>query len=278
MAIPTPLITLTGTVVDDKGNLLSGGTATVTLQGYGSSIPKVNGIVILGSSTLSATVVGGSFTIGPFYGNDVIQPGPNVTWYTVTVPAPSGSGGTGGTITQQFRFSGSGTFDIANLSPLNSTVTSGSTTATSVIPQVFSPQANKFLTGLNSLGQFSAGSVTGRSLTIHIDGAGFVPTTGIKAHWSATVNFTITGWVLIADRVGSVVIDVLRSTYAAFPTTASIAGTDKPTLSAVQKNENLGPLANWVSTSILAGDVLEFNINSISTCTFLDLTLNVVIS
>lgn len=116
-----------------------------------------------------------------------------------------------------------------------------------------------------------------RSLTVNIDGSGSVPSTGVRARVSVPIACEVTGWVLVADASGSAVIDVLRSGYSGFPTTSSIAGTDKPTLSTVQKNENLGPLTNWGSTAIAAGDVLEFNLVSVTTCKLLSLTLNLTV-
>ncbi len=110
-----------------------------------------------------------------------------------------------------------------------------------------------------------------------IDGGGTAIGTGAKGQLNIPVNCTITGWVLTADQSGSAVVDVLRSTYGAFPTTASIAGSDKPTLSSVQKNENLGPLSGWGSTALLAGDQLQFNVNSATTVTRLNLTLVITI-
>jgi hypothetical protein len=111
------------------------------------------------------------------------------------------------------------------------------------------------------------------SINVVIDGGGAVPSTGVKGQVTIPADCTITGWVLTADQAGSAVIDVLRSTYAAFPVTASIAGTDKPTLVAVQKNENLGPLSGWTSTALHAGDQLQFNLNSVVTVTRLNLSL-----
>src|SRR6478609_8495309 len=112
-----------------------------------------------------------------------------------------------------------------------------------------------------------------RSITITIDGGGSVPSTGIKARWSSPVACTVEAWSLVGDASGDAVIDVLRSTYSGFPTTASIAGTDKPTLATAQKAENLGPLTDWGSTAIAANDVLEFDLSSVTTCKLLSLTL-----
>lgn len=116
-----------------------------------------------------------------------------------------------------------------------------------------------------------------RSITITIDGGASTPSTGVRARWIAPINCTITGWVLLADAPGDAVIDILRSSYAAFPATVSIAGTDLPTLSTAQKAENLGPLTNWGSITILAGDVLEFNLVSVTTCKLLSLILNLTV-
>lgn len=115
------------------------------------------------------------------------------------------------------------------------------------------------------------------SITYVIDGGGSVIATGIKGQVSIPANCTINSWNLTADQSGSAVVDVLRSTYAGFPTATSIAGTDKPALSSAQKNQNGGPLSAW-TTALAAGDILQFNVVSCSTCTRLVLTLNVSIS
>jgi hypothetical protein len=73
------------------------------------------------------------------------------------------------------------------------------------------------------------------SFNFQIDGGGSALTTGAKGQWSSPCSCTITGWVITADQSGNVSVDVLRSTYAAFPTTVSIAGTDKPGLTSQQK-------------------------------------------
>jgi hypothetical protein len=115
------------------------------------------------------------------------------------------------------------------------------------------------------------------SLTYVIDGAGSVVTTGVKGQLSVPANCTITGWTITADQSGSAVVDVLHSTYSGFPTTSSIAGTDKPTLSSAQKNTD-STLSGWGSTSLSVGDIVQFDVDSCSTCTRLIVTLNVSIT
>jgi hypothetical protein len=109
-----------------------------------------------------------------------------------------------------------------------------------------------------------------------IDGGGSLPSTGLKGQLNIPVACTITGWVITADVSGSAVVDILRSTYAAFPTTVSIAGTDKPTLVTAQSNEDL-TLTGWGSVAIHAGDQIQFNLISAISVSRLNITLNVTI-
>lgn len=115
---------------------------------------------------------------------------------------------------------------------------------------------------------------TTRSINYVIDGGGSSPSTGVWGQIYIPVDCTVTGWVLTADVAasGSAVVDVLRGTYTAFPTVSSIAGTDKPTLSNVQKNRNLA-ISAWGSTALVAGDILQFSLTSNAGVTRLNITL-----
>lgn len=106
------------------------------------------------------------------------------------------------------------------------------------------------------------------SIVFVIDGGGSAIATGQKGHLEVPFNCTITAWTIMADQSGSVVIDVWKNTYANFPPTVAdtIAGTAKPTLSSVQKNQNIS-LSGWGSTSLTKGDILAFNVDSASTVT-----------
>jgi hypothetical protein len=113
-----------------------------------------------------------------------------------------------------------------------------------------------------------------RTLNFVIDGGGSAITTGIKGHIVLDGDYTVTGWTVIADQSGSIVVDVNRATYTNFPTTASIAGTELPTLSAAQKAEDL-TLSSW-TTTLSARDVLEFEVDSASTVTRVTVALRLV--
>jgi hypothetical protein len=108
-----------------------------------------------------------------------------------------------------------------------------------------------------------------------IDGAGAVLTTGTKGYIEVPFACTIIGWTALGDQVGSVVVDVKSSSYTNFPTTGSITGTDKPTLTAQQKNQNLS-LTQW-SIAVAAGTILEFNVNSVATITRVTIALRATV-
>lgn len=88
-------------------------------------------------------------------------------------------------------------------------------------------------------------------------------TTGSKGYVRVPRAATVTGWKIVANASGSIVVDVKRCTYSGFPTTSSIAGSEKPTLSSAQKNEDTS-LTTW-TTSLAEGDWLEFYVDSAST-------------
>jgi hypothetical protein len=109
-----------------------------------------------------------------------------------------------------------------------------------------------------------------------ISGGGAAITTGV-AGTGLTIPFncTISEWTLQANVSGSIVIDIWKDTYANFPPTVAdtITGSAKPTISASNKG-NSSTLTGW-TTTISAGDVLYFNVDSCSTITEVTLTMKV---
>lgn len=106
-----------------------------------------------------------------------------------------------------------------------------------------------------------------RSFGITIDGGGSAISTGVKGYVSIPFSGTITQWDILADQSGSIVVDVWKDTYANFPPTVAdtIAGSEKPTLSTAQKNQDTN-LTTW-TTTVTAGDIIGFNVDSASTVT-----------
>ena len=118
-----------------------------------------------------------------------------------------------------------------------------------------------------------------RAIVISIGSVGSgVISTGVKSYVEIPLGCEIEGWTLVADVSGSIVIDVWKDTYANFPPVVgdSIAGTEKPTLSSAQKNQDLA-LTTWTKT-IVAGDVLAFNVDSATTVEQVTLTLRLTVT
>jgi hypothetical protein len=114
-----------------------------------------------------------------------------------------------------------------------------------------------------------------RCITFIIDGGGSAITTGIKGDLEIPFACTITGWTLLLDQSGSIVIDIWKDTYANYPPVVgdTITASDKPTVSAAVKGQDLAP-TGW-TTAITAGDTLRFNVDSASTATRATLSIRV---
>ena len=112
-----------------------------------------------------------------------------------------------------------------------------------------------------------------RFVPVVFDGLGFELVAGVWGDVPIHFDGTILRWRLIALEVGDLEIDIWKTDYAGFPPTVTdtITGTDLPTLSSSQKNEDTA-LTGW-TTTVNAGDILRFNIDSVSGITKATLTL-----
>lgn len=113
-------------------------------------------------------------------------------------------------------------------------------------------------------------------ITMVIDGGGSAITTGEKSWVVIPYNAQILGWEITGDTSGSIVVDVWKDTYANYPPTVadSIAGSEKPTLSAATKNQDHS-LTTWTTLLITAGDYIKFNVDSAATVTRISLVIRV---
>lgn len=113
-----------------------------------------------------------------------------------------------------------------------------------------------------------------------IDGGGSAITTGTKGYLEIPFNGTITEVTLLADRVGSIVVDVWKCTQTQFDAGAThpVAGdsiTDgaKPTIVAGTKYQDTS-LPGWI-TALAGDDILAFNVNSNSAINRITISLKV---
>lgn len=97
--------------------------------------------------------------------------------------------------------------------------------------------------------------------------------TGSKGYIEVPFACAIRAARLVADVSGSVVVDAKKATYSGLPTTASICASAKATLSSAQKSQD-STLTGW-TTTIAAGDWLEFNVDSVATIRRVTLSLTV---
>lgn len=97
--------------------------------------------------------------------------------------------------------------------------------------------------------------------------------TGVIGYVYCQFGGTITSAILMGDASGSVVIDIWKAAYGSFPPTNanSITAAAQPTLSSQQTSQN-STLTGW-TTTVNAGDVLAFNVDSVTGIAELTVTL-----
>ena len=265
ITIGTETYTLKTVLTGAAGEILIGATAAITAFNLMSAINGAAGAgIIYGTGTtastqvtavLNGTIITLTAIVAGSSGNSIATTSTSLC-FAFTASTLTG----GGTAT---TLSGGGvdtTVDLGTV--INVTVNNGTT----YIPV---PGAQG-IQGIAGPPGVAVGSAFG-SFEYIIDGGGSVPGTGLRGTIQIPTNCTITGWSLIADAAGSAVIDVLKSNFATFPSNASICGSDKPTLASSIKQANLTPVA-W-STSLAQGDVVQFNLVSVTTCLRLCLTI-----
>lgn len=116
------------------------------------------------------------------------------------------------------------------------------------------------------------------SIECVIDGGGSAITTGLKGYLVVPFGCTLVSNRLLADQSGSIVVNVWKCTYAQFDAGAThpvaadkITSSTPPTLSSATKEEDTS-LTSWTK-SLSAGDVLAFNVDSVSTITRVTLSM-----
>lgn len=118
------------------------------------------------------------------------------------------------------------------------------------------------------------------SITVIIDGASATITTGLKGYIEVPFACTIVQATLLANASGSIVVDVFKCTFAAFDASAThpvsgdkITASAPPTITTATKSQD-ATLTGW-TTAISAGDILAFNVNSVTTIQRVTLSLKV---
>lgn len=113
-----------------------------------------------------------------------------------------------------------------------------------------------------------------------VDGGGAVPTTGIKGYLYIPFACTLTQVDALADQSGSIVVNIYKCTYAQFDASSThpvvgdkITSSTPPTISTATKSTD-STLTSWTKT-FAAGDILAFNVDSVTSITRCTLSLKV---
>lgn len=117
------------------------------------------------------------------------------------------------------------------------------------------------------------------TLTFIVDGGGAAITTGIKGDLGP-IDFacTINAVTMLADQSGSIVVDIWKDTLANFPPidADSITASAPPTIS-TDDNSQDSTLTGW-TTGISAGDILRFNVDSVTDIERVTISLKVTLT
>lgn len=97
------------------------------------------------------------------------------------------------------------------------------------------------------------------NITLFIDANPDDISTGNKGYKQIAYDCQPIEWYVLAGQTGSIEFDIKKSSFASYPSTTSIVGTDNPELISQMKNSNTGITA-WSGLS--AGDIIDFVINS----------------
>jgi hypothetical protein len=136
--------------------------------------------------------------------------------------------------------------------------------------------SNGFLKTSNSDGTLAVDTntyLTSETTGLTIDNGELAITTGLKGYFTIPYSGTIKSWYITAQESGSIVFDIWKAN-ASIPTiTDTITASAKPSLSSAQLN-NSSTLTDW-TTSVTAGDVFAYNVDSVSSIKQVTLILNI---
>lgn len=233
---------------------------------------------LVGKDSVGRVMIWGDYSARDQNFDHGVQTNPTFYVHSVTEPNTDNTQWVGLTHNQTDAVISSGKGDI-NLVPAGGDVTVTGAISASNLSGTNTGDQTITLTGDvtgSGTGSFAATIASNQKLSsvgFMIDGGGSTVTTGSKGFIEIPFACTINQVTTLADQSGSVVVDIKKSTYSGFPTTASICASAKPTLSSAQKAQD-ATLTGW-TTSVAAGDVLEFNVDSATTVTRVTVSLKV---
>ncbi len=97
-----------------------------------------------------------------------------------------------------------------------------------------------------------------RSINYVVDNGSRPMTTGNKGYLTIDVTGEIQSWVIVADAVGTLELDIKKCAFSDFPNTVSICGGNTPQLNAEVKNTDI--VLNGWSKQLTAGDIIQYEV------------------
>lgn len=113
------------------------------------------------------------------------------------------------------------------------------------------------------------------SITAVFDGSGVALGSGLRIDVVVPYACEVVGYTILGDLTGSVSLSVHKASYADWPDTetAMATGGAGPSITTARKNQ--GDTSTWATTTISAGDILIFRVQSATDITRAVLTLSV---
>ena len=102
-----------------------------------------------------------------------------------------------------------------------------------------------------------------RTINYVVDYGSSPMTIGDKGSLSIEVSGVIQSWVIVADKIGNLIVDVKKCSYANYPDVISICGSNNPVLN--NQNKNTDDLLSGWNTTLNAGDILNYEVINTST-------------
>ena len=102
---------------------------------------------------------------------------------------------------------------------------------------------------------------------IAIDNGTSVITTGKKAHRIIPWDCEVIEWTISSADTGLIQWDVNWCTYTDWPSTASVGGSGLPGIAISPSAKNQDTSVNWAKTTFDAGNIIEFEVDSVTSLT-----------
>jgi hypothetical protein len=102
---------------------------------------------------------------------------------------------------------------------------------------------------------------------IAIDNGTSVITTGKKAHRIIPWDCEVIEWTISSTDSGLIQWDINWCSYSNWPSTATVGGTNLPAITISPDNKAQDTSVDWAKTTFAAGDIIEFEVDSVTSLT-----------